>query len=520
MTVGTWLSRLRADERMYAALLGLAFLALYGYTAAPSVLSGDSAEFQMAAPLLGVPHPTTYPLYILLGKLATVLVPLGDLAWRVTLLSSACAALAVALFFLLAARVTGSAGGALVGALALGLSPGLWNAATLAEVYALLAALLAGLGWLLASAGRARAAGTPPWRWLRAAALVGGLGCAHHGLFVLAGLPLLAFGLAAVLIGELRAGRTLRPLAWQLGLLALCFAAGLLPWLFPLAQYARYGPFAGEDYGLPQHYFWGAPESWAQVLDLLSGGPLRRGIFRVPAPGETAAVLGMVARRLLFEFGGLGLGLGLLGALLLPRRWPLAGAGAAWVLLATLGYLLLLGPAVQDAPVFTLPILLPWALWVAAGAEALLARRRWAGWLEARLRLPAWLPRPSALLLALLVAATLGWGYTRVPFSSKRGLWLFRQAGEAVLRQLPPGAVVLAPWERGMILQYLVLAERQRPDVWVDVVEPGNEGWGARADRRYPGRAVYLFGLPPDVEGLPVRLVEAGEFASLYQLRR
>src|SRR6266487_1110080 len=121
------------------------FLALYIRTAAPSVLSGDSAEFQFAAPLLGVAHPTTYPLYVLLGKLATLLIPFGDLAWRVTLVSAGSAALAVALFFLLARRVMRSA----VAALALGLAPGLWNAATLAEVYALLAALLVALAYLL-----------------------------------------------------------------------------------------------------------------------------------------------------------------------------------------------------------------------------------------------------------------------------------------------------------------------------------------------------------------------------------
>src|SRR5437764_2818124 len=87
--------------RYSAVLLFLLFLGLYIRTSAPSVLSGDSAEFQMAAPLLGVPHPTTYPLYILLGKLATIVIPIGDLAWRVTLVSSVCAALAVALFYAL-----------------------------------------------------------------------------------------------------------------------------------------------------------------------------------------------------------------------------------------------------------------------------------------------------------------------------------------------------------------------------------------------------------------------------------
>src|SRR5215212_3184652 len=91
------------------ALLSLVFLALYVRTAAPSVLSGDSAEFQMAAPLLGVPHPTTYPLYVLLGKLATLVIPFGDLAWRVTLVSAGCAALAVALFYAVLRRLTASA---------------------------------------------------------------------------------------------------------------------------------------------------------------------------------------------------------------------------------------------------------------------------------------------------------------------------------------------------------------------------------------------------------------------------
>src|SRR5688572_8340073 len=85
--------------RLLARLLFLLFLALYIRTAAPSVLSGDSAEFQMAAPLLGVPHPTTYPLYVLLGKLATLVIPFGDPAWRVTIVSTVCAALAVALFY-------------------------------------------------------------------------------------------------------------------------------------------------------------------------------------------------------------------------------------------------------------------------------------------------------------------------------------------------------------------------------------------------------------------------------------
>jgi len=538
---------------LLAGSLFVAFLALYVRTAAPSVLSGDSAEFQLAAPLLGVPHPTTYPLYVLLGKLATLLIPFGDLAWRVTLVSAGSAALAVALFFLLARAVVGSTPAA-VGALALGLAPGLWNAATIAEVYALLAALLAGLAYLIATGAQLGGAAEiehEPIGWrMRLAAFVGGLGFTHHGLFVIVGLPLLAAYLLWLLFRRSAPNRTpalqlaVRPFisrntAKQVALLALCFAAGLLPWLYPLAQYARYGPFAGADYGLPRHYYWGAPESWEQTLGLLSGGPLRQGVFRVPSLDAIAALLSMVGQRLLFEFGPLGVPLGLLGSLALLRKARMAWIGAAWVFFSTLAYLLLLGPAVQDAPVFTLPMLLPWALWIAAGVESILQKtaddgrrtmddgRRKNRHVQQSRALSSSVARPersrrvrlSSLVLLLLVAATLAWGYTRLPFSSKRQLWLFRRFGEATLARLPPNAVVITHWEQGMTLQYLILAERQRPDVWVDVVEPGDVAWGARA-RRYANRAVFFVGTPSDVAGLPVDLTREDDYVDVFMLRK
>jgi Protein of unknown function (DUF2723) len=529
--------------------LFLLFLAIYIRTAAPSVLSGDSAEFQLAAPLLGVPHPTTYPLYVLLGKLATLVAPFGDLAWRVTLVSALCAALTVGLFFLLAQRVAGMAGAA-VAALALGVTPGLWNAATLAEVYALLAALLVGLGCLLVPAriepGTTQrvpdqAASSELWR-LRGAAFVAGLGCTHHGLFVLTGLPLFVgyvlWWLARQPTTDHRTNdhgpQTLPVLRFtfyvlrpkQLAILALCFAAGLLPWLYPLAQFARYGPFDGQDYGLPRHYFWGAPPSWGAALDMLSGGALRRGIFRLPAAGAALATLRMVGERMWFEFGPLGVALGVLGCGALARRSRAAWLGTAWIFLITLAYLLLLGPAVADAPIFTLPMLLPWALWVAAAVEVILAfvRRLTRGKETSRRRdrmgfhVPVSLS-PDLLVSSILIAATLAWGSTRVQHSSKRRLWLFREFGQATLAGLPPGAVLLTHWEQGMTLQYLRLVEGQRPDVWIDVVEPADDDWGARAARRYAGRPVFFVGRAADVAGLPVELAREADYADLFRLR-
>ena len=122
-------------------------------------------------------------------------------------------------------------------------------------------------------------------------------------------------------------------------------------------------------------------------------------------------------------------------------------------------------------------------------------------------------------LVILLVVATLAWGYTRIQHSSKRRLWLFREFGQATLASLPPGAVVIAHWEQGMTLQYLRLVEGQRPDVWVDVLEPSDEDWGARAARRYAGRPIYFVGQPADVAGLPVELAREDDYADLFRLR-
>jgi hypothetical protein len=556
---------------LFTVLLFLAFLALYIRTAAPSVLAGDSAEFQFAAPLLGVPHPTTYPLYVLLGKLATLLIPFGDLAWRVTLVSAGSAALAVALFFLLARRITHSDGAAAVAALALGLAPGLWNAATLAEVYALLAALLVALAYLLVTTDdptstidrapttdhrleprteNRQAIFTPKpvhhhtpsseWR-LRLAAFLAGLGCTYHGLFVLAGLPLFVGYVLWLLLRRpttddrpgdkettsnglrttdygLRATHVLRFTFYalpfkQLAILTLCFAAGLAPWLYPLAQFARYGPFDGQDYGLPRHYFWGAPRSWGTVLDLMTGGAVRRGIFRAPSPKAALATLRLVGSRIWFEFGPLGVPLGLLGCAALARRSRVAWFGAAWVFLVTLLYLLLLGPGVGDEPIFTLPMLLPWALWIAAGVEFIPEMTKDEG-----RRTKGDASHWSLVVLALLVVATLAWGDTRLLYSSKRRLWLFREFGQATLARLPMGAVVITHWEQGTTLQYLRLAEGQRPDVWVDIVEPADEAWGSRA-RRYAGRPVFFVGRPADVADLPVEIVREVEYADLFRLR-
>jgi hypothetical protein len=428
----------------------------------------------------------------------------------------------------------------------------MWNAATLAEVYTLNMLLLALLAWLLWLAHARQNV-----RLLAAAACVTGLGFSLHGSFLLIGVPLLVFYAVIPLFWHPLAGRE-NWLAHHnrsrvLIHLVLWGAAGLLPWLFILLQYVRLGPFNGIDHGLHRYqdvahptYFWGAPTSWAEAIDHLFGGVIRGGIFDLPSLERLQIALPLLVDRLWFEGGPLGILLGGIGCIVLVRQAPLLWIGCGWVAGATLFYFLTLGQAVQDALMFTIPFLLPWTVWMGTAAAAIVGRgdNRQVGTLPCPLppdscsltpdprpltpdrhsafcilHSPFSAPAPRTILLFLLLLLTLAWGASRWPYSNKNHLWLFRTFGEGVLQHMAPESVVMVRWEQGTMLQYLRLVEGQRPDVWVDIVEPGDEAWRERAQRRYADDTVYIIGNQADGAELGAQRVWATEYAILYRLQ-
>lgn len=139
----------RIGDVLLAACCFLLSLALYVQTLAPSVatLFDDSLEFPLVAFQLAIAHPTGYPLYTLLGKLFT-LGPGGNIAWSVNLLSAFCGALTVALIYLVVRELTRRRLPALLGAMALAVSPIFWSQSVIAEVYTLNSAFVAALLWL------------------------------------------------------------------------------------------------------------------------------------------------------------------------------------------------------------------------------------------------------------------------------------------------------------------------------------------------------------------------------------
>jgi 4-amino-4-deoxy-L-arabinose transferase-like glycosyltransferase len=130
----------RWDVLLMVASFGSS-LFLYYRTLTPGLLHGDSGEFQTLAYLLGNTHPTGYPVYLVLAKLATFL-PLGDVAYRVNVFSALMGALTVVGVYLSGRLLVKFRFLALIGALALAVSPTFWSQAVIAEVYTAGAAFL------------------------------------------------------------------------------------------------------------------------------------------------------------------------------------------------------------------------------------------------------------------------------------------------------------------------------------------------------------------------------------------
>jgi hypothetical protein len=91
-------------RRLCPALLLAGSLILFLYTLAPTVTLVDSGELIVTARNLGVAHPPGFPLYLPIAHLAT-LVPLGNVAQRVHVVSAFSAALAVCVLYLITIEI-------------------------------------------------------------------------------------------------------------------------------------------------------------------------------------------------------------------------------------------------------------------------------------------------------------------------------------------------------------------------------------------------------------------------------
>ncbi|MCX7840066.1 MAG: DUF2723 domain-containing protein, partial [Anaerolineae bacterium] len=178
--IAYYVSRLAPNaDRLIALFVFIVTFALYLQTMAPTLGGGrDSAEFQHVAYTLGIAHPTGYPLYLTLGKVVTTLVPLGDVAYRMNLLSVFLSALAAVFVYLSIVLLTQRRWTALIATALFATNIAVWRQAGVASVSPLNLLLFAALMYTLLR-----------WYWqgtrLDLVALVLGLGLAHHRSIIL-----------------------------------------------------------------------------------------------------------------------------------------------------------------------------------------------------------------------------------------------------------------------------------------------------------------------------------------------
>ncbi|MEW6681160.1 MAG: DUF2723 domain-containing protein, partial [bacterium] len=119
---------------------------VYLLTSYPTIPFHDAGDMVSAAYLLGIPHPTGYPLFTIFGKLFITIIPFGNIAFRMNMQSSLFASLCVMMTYFITLKLSPRAPEqptstriipGIVASLTLAFSSTFWEQAVLAEKYTL-----------------------------------------------------------------------------------------------------------------------------------------------------------------------------------------------------------------------------------------------------------------------------------------------------------------------------------------------------------------------------------------------
>ncbi|MFQ6114701.1 MAG: DUF2723 domain-containing protein, partial [bacterium] len=153
----------RRVNKLIALVIFAAALVVYGSTVAPTTSYWDCGEFITCSYILGVPHPPGAPLFILVGRVFTMLPFFEDIGLRVNIISVLVSAFTIMLTYLIIVRLVREWRGipetveqkiviytsGIIGALGFAFSDSFWFNAVEAEVYAVSMFFTAIVVWLI-----------------------------------------------------------------------------------------------------------------------------------------------------------------------------------------------------------------------------------------------------------------------------------------------------------------------------------------------------------------------------------
>ena len=436
-------------------VLAVSLLGLYLYTLAPGLTwandGSDGGDLITAAATGGIPHPTGYPLYLLVARLFQLL-PLGSLAFCTNLLSAVATSLAAVLVYELVVRkLPQSEGipawpGGLAAGYAFGLAPLVWSQAVITEVYALHGLLILLIFYLYSSAApveTVRQKRLDRWR-----GLLLGLAMGNHLTTIFLVFPALFLGSSNwkrkndVLSDEGQPpSRILKLNLVPLRRQALWFVIGLCVYLTLPARALAHPPVD-----------WGNPVTLDRFWWLISGGVYQWYYL----PQSLAGLWGQIqawATLLIDQFGLPGLALGFTGLILFWKTSRLYVL-TSWTALVFSAFAILYRAA--DSYVYLIPVVISFAIWIGEGISGL-AQALFRRFLR------------SGLFLGLLVAAYFC-GRAAVNIKDVDASKDLRadNFGYEVLSSTPKDALVFAKGDRAVFaLWYFHLALQERPDLIV-----------------------------------------------------
>jgi 4-amino-4-deoxy-L-arabinose transferase-like glycosyltransferase len=449
-----------------APLAVAALVVINGWTGLmPGVGFWDTGEFQTVLPVLGTAHPTGYPTYVLVGFVANILLtPIGEPAFRITVVSLLSVATAAGVTVLLVRRLTGSTVMGVAAGLGLALTPVVWINATRADPHPLHLAFVAILLWALVrweDARRGIEPGVDPGatdRRLVLAAIVFGLAAGNHSLMLLF-VPAIALFVLAVEPSIWRRWRlVLACLGAAFGTVALVYLelplrGGLIPALTAPLVYAQPGTWDG---------------FWYIALAEQFRGSLTDPFADLPAKLEQLAAFA-------------GTQLGFVAALLVPFAALVTATRAPRYLLLTgmaLVTTLLFNKAYVNADIqryYLGPILIAWTWLAVFAAEVAALLGEVAANLAARLRGTSdgarAAERGTALAAVILGVALLAPALVDVQArrddADRSGDRSAQHWLDEALPAVDQDAVLVSWWSTSTPLWYAQKVQGQRPDIFI-----------------------------------------------------
>lgn len=436
------------------AILVAGAFTLYMSTANPLFRFSDAPELAAASFMLGVAHPTGYPLYVLCQKGWSFLLPIGNPCFRASLFSAVCASVAVALVYFIALEISGPLAGVVAAAM-LAFSRPFWLQATQSTVYTL--NLMLGLLLLLLAVrmlGRVNEAGaargstqsgfTPHWT-LRTAALfffILGLGMANHLTIALA--PLALFLSHPIAFARLLSKRGV---VW---LAILFLLAGLVVYYYMPVRAATKPALN-----------WGDTSISARLWDHVSQRDYK---FKqaTRSVGQHIAVIGSFFRSIGSELGVAGSLLAIVG--LISSLFKRRGFAALLIVLSlgTLLVALLYGQGAYLEQAYCLPAYMAAAILAGLGAHCVVTLIAWGvgKFGVSSGRKMAAVSSAVVIALPLLLVAS---NYHECNNSEVRYAYWH---GENLLNTMPRDSVFFGETDTALFpLYYLKFVEGRRPDV-------------------------------------------------------